>query len=263
VKIWLDKMPAPKDPEKYKLWIKHMSEARKGRIVSEATRKKLSDANKGKGHPAWNKGIPQTDETKEKLSIAHTGKTLSEPHKKKISESGKGLKRSQITRDRISKSRTGIKVPYKTLEKMCEVNIGGFWYGNVRYYEDRNIYCEAWKDVNPRVHAFFNYKCCGCGIEENGKSHSGHHVFYEKKACCMYSTRDGIYHTNLNARDHPTKDYVIGENPNYFVILCPSCHGKTQGGFEIRKYWADHYKNLIDKQYGGKCYFTKEEIKEK
>lgn len=120
-------------------------------------------------------------------------------------------------------------------------------------------YCILWKEVNPRVHAFFNYKCVECGTPETGRSHIGHHVFYVKKACCWYNN-DGIYYTNLNAKDHKETDYYIGENPNYFVILCPKCHGKTGRGFINRQYWANHFKKIIDEQYGGKCYYTKDEM---
>jgi hypothetical protein len=120
-------------------------------------------------------------------------------------------------------------------------------------------YCEKWKDVNPRVHAFFDRKCVECGVPENGRSHIGHHVFYVKEACCLFND-DGIYYTNLNCKEHPEHNYFIGENPNYFVILCPTCHGRTNGNFENRKKWADHFKELIDTKYNGKCYFTKEEM---
>lgn len=40
-------MAAPKDPEKYKLWIKRLSEGHKGQKVSKETRKKLSEVHKG------------------------------------------------------------------------------------------------------------------------------------------------------------------------------------------------------------------------
>lgn len=119
-------------------------------------------------------------------------------------------------------------------------------------------YCEIWKDVNPRVHAFYGYKCVLCGQPENGRSHIGHHVFYVKEACCWYD-ESGVYYTNLNAVDHKENDYCIGRNPNYFVILCRSCHGKTNGYFANRKKYADLFKDMIDTYYEGKCYFTKEE----
>lgn len=94
-----------------------ISQANTGRIQSEETRKKISDAVSGdknpfygkkhseeakrkmseacKGKPAWNKGIPISDEQKIKLSIAHTGKRLSEETRAKMSESRKGIKNSK------------------------------------------------------------------------------------------------------------------------------------------------------------------------
>jgi hypothetical protein len=135
---------------------------------------------------------------------------------------------------------------------------GGLWYGGVFYIKNKQKYCELWPDVNERVHAFFDYKCVGCGTPEINRSHAGHHVFYVKNACCWFD-KEGIYYTNLNAPNHIGNDYCIGDNPNYFVILCPKCHGETNGNFGNRKRWADYYKNLIDKEYGGKSYYTKEE----
>jgi hypothetical protein len=190
-----------------------------------------------------------------------------ESRKKTFSDPGWKIWKSQILKKRyedpeLLERMRGITTkryedPMEVM-KLTERLLGGFWYGNVRYYSI--IYCELWKDVNPRVHAFFDYKCCGCGVPENGHSHIGHHVFYVKEACCWHSD-DGIYYTNLNALDHKENDYCIGENPNYFVILCQSCHGKTNGKFANRKKWADFYRIMIDEQYGGKCYYTKEEIK--
>ena len=62
-----------------------ISEALKGRVVSEETKRKISEAKKGhivseesnrkrsekmKGRPAWNRGIPHSEEHKRKLSEA-------------------------------------------------------------------------------------------------------------------------------------------------------------------------------------------------
>lgn len=54
-------------------------------IFSDETRKKLSNANKGR--TAWNKGIPMSKEAKFKASIKLKGRILSDEHKKKISQS--------------------------------------------------------------------------------------------------------------------------------------------------------------------------------
>jgi hypothetical protein len=70
---------------------------------------------------------------------------------------------------------------------------------------------------------------------------------------------DGKKSVLNHAWDRYLKDYVIGGNPNYFVILCPKCHGKTNGGFNNRKKWADYFRDMIDTQYNGKCFFTREE----
>jgi len=279
VKIWLDKMPAPKDPEKYKLWIERLSESHKGRIVTDQERERNSNSNKGKnaGRIPWNKGIPQTDSTKKKLSIAHTGKTLSESHKKKISESGKGLKRSQVTKDRMSKSRTGIKVPQKTLDKMRDINLGkthtfetkekmskshmgpknhnyqkpisyqqrmnitefklgGFWYGNVRYYDGQQ-YCEKFNnEFRERVRAYFGYICPECGTPQGKRKLAVHHVNFNKKSCC-----------DIDA-------------PRLFVPLCAgSCHLKTNHN---REYWEQYFTDMLMGYYEGKCYFTKKEMKD-
>lgn len=79
---------------------KKISEAGKGRFVSDIHRKKISEWSKQR----WNDisdndrqsmkskfihNIPHTEDSKLKMSKSHTGKKLSEAHKKKISESTK------------------------------------------------------------------------------------------------------------------------------------------------------------------------------
>ena len=63
----------------------------KGKPMSEEQKKKLSDSLKGrtspmKGRTSPNKGKPMSEEQKKKLSNAHKGKTMSEEQKKKIIE---------------------------------------------------------------------------------------------------------------------------------------------------------------------------------
>lgn len=90
---------------------KKLSEALKGRKCgphSDETKKKISEANKGKkrtseqkkkmseahkGQIAWNKGKktrPHSEETRKKISEAHKGHSHSEETKRKISEAMKG-----------------------------------------------------------------------------------------------------------------------------------------------------------------------------
>lgn len=78
-----------------------------GRKHTEETKKKISEAHKGKPK--------HTEESKEKLRQFRTGMKLSEEHKRKIGEAGKGNKRclgykhTQETKDKVSKSLKGNK----------------------------------------------------------------------------------------------------------------------------------------------------------
>ena len=66
---------------------KKLSEAMKGKQKSEETKKKLSEANKGENNPNYGKHF--SEETRKKMSEAQKGKHLSEETRKKISEAKK------------------------------------------------------------------------------------------------------------------------------------------------------------------------------
>lgn len=149
------------------------------------------------------------------------------------------------------------------VEKQLIGRIGqGFWMGNPILSKDyhKTYYCEKFEEVDPRVRAFQGTTCLICekSEKENGRRLHDHHAFYEKKTCCWIDN-NGEYWTNLNVRGHK-QDYYIGDNPNYFALLCNECHGKTGGGYENRKFWADVLKNIIDTKFEGKSYYTEEEM---
>jgi hypothetical protein len=62
-----------------------------------------------KGRIPWNKGIPITEEQREKNSKAATGKNRSAATKQKIREAQLGKKQKQETKDKISAALTGLK----------------------------------------------------------------------------------------------------------------------------------------------------------
>ena len=75
-----------------------MSEAAKGKTLSEETKKKIGEAKKGERHPLY--GKHHTEDVKRKMSEAHKGKNAGEKHylygkhistetKRKISDSSK------------------------------------------------------------------------------------------------------------------------------------------------------------------------------
>lgn len=218
-------------------------------------------------------------EVKERVILA-AKKACSKPET--IAKRGASIKRTRAIPEIAAKYRAATKISSNRPEvrakisasgkiaqnspEVVERRVGGFWYGNVRY-TDGVVYCEKWKEVKPRIYAFNLWvhgdvlTCEKCGEPITiGETFSHHHVFYVKEVCCLIN--NDIYTTNLNIKSMPNDAYIIGPNPNYFAITHTSCHGKTNGGFENRKKWADFFKNKIDTEYGGKSYFTEEEMVE-
>ena len=78
-----------------------------GFIMTEETKQKLSEANKGKTLSEETKQKlrkPKTEETKQKLSEAKKGKTFSEEHKQKLSEAHKGKTLSEEHKQKIGEA---------------------------------------------------------------------------------------------------------------------------------------------------------------
>ena len=115
-----------------------MSEALKGKTRSKEIRRKISEAHKGKTHSEetkrkmsdTRKGKTFSEETKRKLSEAKKGKTFSEESKRKMSEAQKGKSLSEETRRKMSETRKG-KIPSKeTRRKLSDVRKGKKWWND-------------------------------------------------------------------------------------------------------------------------------------
>ena len=93
-------------------------------IVSEETKNKMSQSNKGKKLNEYhkkkisksNKGKKFTDEHKNKLSESHKGKKFSDETRKKLSELNKGKKFSDESRKKMSDVKKGKTSPNKGKE---------------------------------------------------------------------------------------------------------------------------------------------------
>lgn len=117
---------------------KKISEANKGRVVSESIKKYLSDLHKGK---------KLSEETKKKISQSKKGKKLSDKHKKKLSliNSGElnnfyGKTHDKITRDKMSKIKKN--KPSNRAKKVKQLDI----YDNV--IKIWNSSMEAGRELN-------------------------------------------------------------------------------------------------------------------
>ena len=114
------------------------SEHRSLHKPSEETKKKISDAHKGKHHSAESKkkmsdarkGKHISEEIKKKLSEARKGKQFSEEHKKKLSEAKKGKHRSDETKKKIGEALKGKQKSEEAKKKLSEANKGCHWFNN-------------------------------------------------------------------------------------------------------------------------------------
>jgi hypothetical protein len=136
---------------------RRMSDAKKGKTTSEETRRKISDAKKGKTTSEEtrrkmseaNKGKTTSEETRRKMSEANKGKTTSEETRRKIGEANKGKTTSEETRRKIGEAHTG-----KTLSKETRRKISDAKKGKTTSEETRRKIGEAskgkkwWNDGN-------------------------------------------------------------------------------------------------------------------
>lgn len=110
-----------------------------GKHHSEETKKKLSEA--AKGRPGPNKGKHLSEETRNKLSEVHKGKQAGENNPmygkhhtllsiQKMSNAKKGKHHSVEHNRKISEANKGHPVSEETKNKLSEVHKGKHWYNN-------------------------------------------------------------------------------------------------------------------------------------
>ena len=90
-----------------------------GKHLSDETKKKLSQAKKGK-----NKGKTLSEETRKKIAQAHKGKPLSEETRKKMSQAHKGKTKSEETRKKMSQAQKGKTLSEEQKRKLLQANKG-------------------------------------------------------------------------------------------------------------------------------------------
>ncbi|MDA2921718.1 NUMOD3 domain-containing DNA-binding protein [Patescibacteria group bacterium AH-259-L07] len=101
----------------------------KGSKHSEEIKRKISNSLKGNKNPFW--GKHHTEESKIKMSKAHTGKKLSEEHRINMSKALKGRKKSEEHKRNISKAQLGEK--------------NHLWKGDKVGYRALHRWVEKWK----------------------------------------------------------------------------------------------------------------------
>ena len=132
-----------------------MSEALKGKPRSKEIRRKISEAHKGKTHSEKSrrnmsesqKGKTFSEETKRKLSEAKKGKTHSEETKRKLSEAKKGKTFSEEHKRKLSESQKGKSRSEESKRKLSEANKGRKWWNDGCGNRKRMVECpgDGWR----------------------------------------------------------------------------------------------------------------------
>lgn len=83
---------------------------------------KMSKLRKGK--TPWNKGIPCSDEVKQRLILANSGRITSDETRRKLSEASTNMWKDPVIRAKIINSLQGHEVSEETRRKISEANSG-------------------------------------------------------------------------------------------------------------------------------------------
>lgn len=153
---------------------------------TEETKQKLRETDK-EINIEWHTGRTLSDETKRKISEANKGnprRKHSEESKRKMSESHKGILHSEESKRKMSESHEGKIATTETKHKLSKVNTGKYnpnWKGGISF----EPYCDKFNyQFKEYIRDTYGRMCFLCGKEENGRKHCVHHVDYNKEVLC-------------------------------------------------------------------------------
>jgi hypothetical protein len=178
-------------------------------MVSEITRKKLSDSHKGK-MPKFmpnNKGRVHTKESRLNMSLAHRGKKLSAENKRKIGEANKGKHgKTEEWKKKMSVARSGSKNPMygKTGDKHP------MWKGGVTPVHNKirsSIESKLWIQS---VFARDGYTCQKTGVK-GGKLTAHHILNFAQYPELRFAIDNGI---TLSVESHKLFHRIYGVRNN-------------------------------------------------
>lgn len=228
-------MPAPKDPEKYRLWIERLSAAKRGenhpcfgKHLSDKTKSKISKKMMGENNPMKNEktrkknseshiGLHHTMKTRIKMGNTRRGRPLSEEHKKNIGIGSAGKIVSETSKKKNSDSHKGIIPTKETLIKLSNSHKGEKsyrWRGGITplHKAIRDLF--EYKTWIYEVFEQDNYTCQECG--QHGVYLHAHHI----KEFHKILEENNI--TTLKEAENCKELWDI----NNGITLCKRCHYK-------------------------------------
>lgn len=190
--------------------IREIEKKENGYVVSEETREKLRKAFTGRKF---------TEETLLKMSIAQKGKIRSEELRKHLSKklkewhkthenSFKGKQHSEKTKAKLRKAMKGVYTGNKASN----------WQGGISSFP----YDINWTNqLRALIKKRDKNTCQNPECKNPHKLLDVHHIDYDKE----------------------------NSNPNNLITICKKCHGKTQ---KNRNYWKGYYKAIMNKNLKNK-----------
>jgi hypothetical protein len=233
-------MPAPRDPIKREIYIKNRRKFLQKLSQDPEWRKNVAEANRKKAQdPEW----------REKVKEANRKKAQDPEWKRKQKEGA--LKSSQNPQCRKNHKEGIIKRSQNTKwRESLQGKNNGNWNGGSSF----GPYCPLWnKSLKQRIDIFWGGCSTLSGTPPNGEKLMRHHVYYEKKACCIHND-DGTYSIEIDSQVYP----IYGQ-PDKFVLLTRSEHGRINGSFN-KVWYMRYFENLINNHFGGKSYLTQDEL---
>ena len=165
------------------------------------------------------KGYKQSDEHKQKLSSANKNMVFSQSHRKKLCENHVGMSGKNHTEEAMrknSEAHKNIPCSEETRQKISQSMSGERhynWQGGKSFEE----YPREFFQIRDGIRERDAYICQECFIQENGREHSVHHIDYDKE----------------------------NNEPNNLILLCGTCHTKTNFS---REYWHIRLTNKLNER---------------
>ena len=209
-----------------------ISRANKNRIINQETRRKLSNAHKGK--KPWLTGLTkETDKKVMKMSQTKKGKNPWNSFKNiehikiKLSSSLKGRKKSEEHIQRMKQSLKGRDVWNKGLNSEIDNRVlsgvkHSLWQGGKSFEPYTPNFNKIFKEA---IRERDNHACVMCNL-------------FEDDCVILYKIRLHIHHVDYDKKN------VFPQN---CVSLCNRCHGTTNYN---RQHWTTFFQSLLKERYG-------------
>lgn len=231
--------------------IYNMSQAHKGKKLSDETKLKMSLARKGENHPmygkhhskesikkiseskkgqvSWNKGIPFSEETRQKMSESHQNR--SKETRQRMSEAqlghiawNKGMKSLKETRKKISEAlkghipwNKGIKLPQRSGENHPN------WKGGITPLDKQIRCCFKYRQWRSDIFTRDDFTCQECG----------------SRGCYLHAHHIKPFSSILQYYEITTLEESLEceelWNINNGITLCEECHTTIYQYIHIRR----------------------------